>query len=173
MRTEVYPKLRQEAQEKTSIAEIVEKAEQTCESCHSLTPIMCVTRCNIWKLKNELRRLYKKMNNPDFTANLLNALKNRRRLKILETLSKGQYSIFRLQQKLKKLGYYHSRRTITEEYVNPLLEVGLVKKNRNKYQTTLLGHKLNELMNFYHLTPDVTKKKQLKHYLKALKDMKN
>jgi len=146
MRTEVYPKLRQEAQEKTSIAEIVETAEQTCESCRSLTPIMCVTRCNIWKLKNELRRLYKKMNNPGFTGNLLNALKNRRRLQILETLSNGQYSIFRLQQKLKKLGYYHSRRTITEEYVNPLVEVGLVEKNCNKYQATMLGHKLNELM---------------------------
>jgi len=77
-------------------------------------------------------------------ANLLNALKNRRRLRILEILSNGRYSIVRLQQKLKKIGYYHSRRTIAEEYVNPLIEVGLVEKNHNKYHTTLLGCKLNE-----------------------------
>jgi predicted transcriptional regulator len=146
METEVYPRLPQEAQEKTSIAEVVEKAEQTCESCRLLTPITCVTRCNIWKLKKELRKLYAKMKNPNFTANLLNALKNRRRLQILTTLSNGRYSIVRLQQELKKLGYYHSRRTITAEYINPLIEVGLVEKNHNKYHTTLLGRKLNGLL---------------------------
>jgi predicted transcriptional regulator len=146
METQVHFRLRQEAQEKTSITEVLERAEETCESCRPLTPITCVTSCNIWKLKNELRKLCLKMKNPNFTANLLNALKNRRRLQILETLSNGQYSIVRLQQELKKLGYYHSRRTITEEYVNPLIEVGLVEKNRNKYHTTLLGCKLNGLI---------------------------
>lgn len=52
----------------------------------------------------------------------------------------------RLQQKLKKTGYYHSRRTIAEDYIDPLIEVGLVEENHNKYQTTLLGSKFNELI---------------------------
>jgi predicted transcriptional regulator len=146
METQVHLTLRQEAQEKTSITEVLERAEETCESCRPLTPITCAIRCNIWKLKNELRKLHVKMKNPDFTASLLNALKNRRRLQILETLSNGRYSIVRLQQELKKLGYYHSRRTITEEYVNPLIKVGLVEKNRKEYHTTLLGCKLNRLI---------------------------
>lgn len=144
MKTKVHLRPLQKAREKTSVVEVLERAKETCEYCRPLTPITCVTRCNIWKLKNELRKLYEKTENPNFMANLLNALKNRRRLRILEILSNGRYSIIRLQQKLKKIGYYHSRRTIAEEYVNLLIEVGLVEKNHNKYHTTLLGCKLNE-----------------------------
>jgi len=125
---------------------MLERGKETCEYCRPLTPITCVTTCNIWKLKNELRKLYEKTKNPDFMTKMLNVLKNKRRLQILEILSNGRYSMVRLQQKLKKLGYYHSRRTIAKEYVNPLIEVGPVEKNNNKYHTTLFGCKLNELI---------------------------
>jgi len=135
----------QATQRKTDIAEVLEEAKETCKDCHPLTPMICVTRCTIWKLKNELRKLDRKMKNPNFVTNLLNTLKNRRRLQLLETLSKGRYSIVRLQQKLKKLGYYHSRRTIAKEYVAPLIEVGLVEENHNKCHTTVFGCELNEL----------------------------
>jgi len=146
MRTEIHLIPLQAAQEKASIAEVLERAKETCEYCHPSTPITCATRCNIWKLKNELRRLYQKVKNPNFMTNLLNTLKNRRRLQILETLSNGRYSIVRLQQRLKKLGYYHSQGTIAEEYINPLIEVGLVEENHDKYHTTSFGCKLNELI---------------------------
>jgi len=136
----------QVTQRKTDIAEELEEGKEICKDCHPLTPMICVTGCNIWKLKNELRKLDRKMKNPNFVANLLNTLKNRRRLQLLETLSKGRYSLVKLQQKLKKLGYYHSQRTIAQEYVNPLIEVGLVEENHNKYHTTVFGYKLNELI---------------------------
>jgi len=136
----------QATQRKTSIAEVLKEAKETCKDCHPSTPMICVTRCNIWKLKNEIRKLDRKMKNPNFATNLLNTLKNKRRLQILETLSNEQYSTVRLQQKLKKLGYYHSQRTISEEYVNPLIEVGLVQENHGKYYTTVFGSKINELM---------------------------
>jgi len=135
----------QAARQETGLAEVLAKAKETCENCQPSTPITCVTRCNIWKLKNELRKLHEKMENANFITNLLNTLKNRRRLQILEILSNGRYSTVRLQQKLRKIGYHHSRRTITEEYVTPLIEVGLVKENSNKYHATLFGCKLNEL----------------------------
>jgi len=86
------------------------------------------------------------MKNPNFVTNLLNTIKNRRRLEILEILSNGRHSTVRLQQRLKKLGYCHSRRTIADEYVNPLIEVGLVEENHNKYHTTSFGCKLDELI---------------------------
>jgi predicted transcriptional regulator len=146
MKTKIDSMPIQAARQKTGLAGVLAKAKETCESCHPLTPITCVTWCNIWKLKNELRELYGKMENANFIANLLNTLKNRRRLQILETLSNGRYPIVRLQQKLRKIGYYHSRRTIAEEYVNPLTEVGLVKENHNKYHATFFGCKLNELI---------------------------
>jgi predicted transcriptional regulator len=133
-------------QRKTSIAEVLKKAKETCKECHPSTPMICVTRCNIWKLKNEIRKLDRIIKNPNFVTNLLNTLKNKRRLQILEMLSNGRYSTVRLQQKLKKLGYYHSQRTIAQEYVNPLIEAGLVQENHGKYHATLFGCKLNELM---------------------------
>ncbi len=144
--TQIRSRALQVTQRRTSITEVLEEAKETCKDCHPLTPMICVTRCKIWKLKNELRKLDRKMKNPNFVINLLNTLKNRRRLQLLETLSKGRYSIVRLQQKLKKLGYYHSQRTIAEEYVAPLIEVGLVEENHNKYHTTEFGYKLNELI---------------------------
>jgi len=146
MKTKIHLRPLQKTQEQTSIVEVLERTKETCEYCRPLTPITCMTTCNIWKLKNELRKLHEKTENPNFMANLLNALKNKRRVQILEILSTGRYSVVRLQQKLKKIGYYHSRRTIAEEYVNPLIEVGLVEENHNKYHTTLLGCKLNELI---------------------------
>lgn len=133
------------ARQETDFREVLEKAKETCESCHPSTPITCVTSCKIWNLKNELRKLYGKMENANFIANLLNTLKNRRRLQVLKLLSNRRYPIVGLQQRLKKIGYYHSRRTIAEEYLNPLIEVGLAKENSAKYHATLLGCKLNEL----------------------------
>jgi predicted transcriptional regulator len=146
MKTRMYLRPLQEAQEETNLTEILESAKETCEYCRPLTPITCVTRCNIWKLKNELRKLCKKMGNQSFMTNLLNTLKNSRRLQILEMLSNRRCSIVRLQKNLKKLGYYHSQQTIVEEYINPLIEVGLAEKNHDNYHTTLFGCKLNELI---------------------------
>jgi len=144
--TRIRSKPLQMIQRNTGIVEVLKEGKEICKNCHPLTPMMCITGCNIWKLKNELRKLERKMKNPNFAANLLNTLKNRRRLQLLEIISKGRYSLVRLQQKLKKLGYCHSQRTIAKEYVNPLVEVGLVEENHSKYHTTVFGDKLNELI---------------------------
>ena len=77
---------------------------------------------------------------------LLNALKNDRRLQILEIISEGCYSIARLQQELKKWGYYHSQQTIVEEYLTPLIEVGLAGEDQNRYYATVFGCRLSELI---------------------------
>ena len=137
-------------EEQSSLAEILKKSEEACKNCNPLTPLICVTRCNAWKLKNEFRRLTEKVKNPDFVANLLNTLKNRRRMQILRIVSKGRYSISRLQQELKKSGYYHSRKTIVEEYVSPLVEAGLAEETQSQYYATAFGCKLNEIMMGFH-----------------------
>jgi DNA-binding HxlR family transcriptional regulator len=140
------PMLFGKAEEKTRLVETVDQARETCEYCRPVTPITCATGCRIWKLRNELRGLHEKTGNANFMRNLLNTLKNKRRLKILEILSKGQHSIVRLQQKLKKLDYYHSQETIAEEYVEPLVQAGLVGKSNSKYHTTMFGYELDRLI---------------------------
>ena len=146
MKTEDYQVPLQETEEKTSLADTVKEWEETCKNCNPLTIITCLTGCKIWKLKNEFRKLYKKMKNHNFMIKLLNTLKNDRRLQILEIISEWCYSIARLQQELKKRGYYHSQQTIAEEYLTPLIEVGLAGEDQNRYYATVFGCRLNELI---------------------------
>ena len=106
MKTEDYQVQIEETQEEASLADTVKEWEETCKNCNPLTPITCMSSCKIWKQKNELRKLHTKMENPNFMTNLLNTLKNGRRLQILETISEEGHSITRLQQKLRKKGYF-------------------------------------------------------------------
>lgn len=86
------------------------------------------------------------MKNPNFMINLLNTLKNDRRLQILEIISKGRHSLTKLQQELKKVGYYHSTNTIDKEYLAPLMEAGLAEENQNQYYLTQFGCRLNDIV---------------------------
>jgi predicted transcriptional regulator len=98
-------------------------------------------------MKNEYRKLAEKLQNPSYMTTLLNTVKNNRRLKILELVSKGHYSITELQQQLKKQGYHHSQQTIIKEYVTPLIETGLIEENQNQYCITLFGYRICELVS--------------------------
>lgn len=88
-------------------------------------------------------------------TDLLNTIKNRRRLQALEIISKEQHTITRLQQELRKLGFNHSQQTIVEEYVNPLIKVGLADEPQNLYQATLFGRKISDLTKDLHYLEDV------------------
>jgi len=129
----------------TSLAEILEAVKETCDYCRPLTPLTCVTECNVWRLKKDIRELRERTKDRNFWVDLLNTLKNKRRLRILQILSSRQHSIVSLQRELKKSGYYHSQQTIAEEYVEPLLDVGVIDEEHGKYRATLLGYKLSEL----------------------------
>src|SRR3989337_4360939 len=116
--------------------------EEECQKCAPLTPLECISRCNIWKLKNELRRLHETMENPNFMKDLLNVLKNDTRLQILKKIVRARYSVRKLQQELKKTGHSHSQYIIVEEYLRPLLEVGLAAETQDQYHATTFGGRL-------------------------------
>jgi predicted transcriptional regulator len=120
--------------------------EEECQQCAPLTPLECISRCNIWKLKNELRRLHETMENPNFMKELLNALKNDTRLQILKKIVRVRYSVRKLQQELKKTGHSHSQYNIVEWYLRPLLEVGLAAETQDQYHATTFGSRLTELI---------------------------
>lgn len=139
----------------TSLTDLLGMLEKTCENCNPLTPITCVTGCKAWKLKNQFRKLQEKTNDPKFFTKLLNTLKNKRRLQILELISKEHSSIMHIQQRLKKLGFNHSRQTIIEEYINPLTRAGLADQNQNLYYATVFGCKISDLVKDFHNLEDV------------------
>jgi DNA-binding HxlR family transcriptional regulator len=126
------------------LSEMLSTLDAECRKCAPTSPLKCITRCNIWKLKNELRRLRETMDNPNFIKDLFNVLKNETRLHILNTIVKGRYSVDQLQQELKKLGYTHSQETLNEEYLRPLIQVGLANETRDEYSATMFGGRLTE-----------------------------
>jgi predicted transcriptional regulator len=86
------------------------------------------------------------MDNPNYIKELLNVLKNNTRLQILKAIVRGRYSVSKLQEELKKVGYSHSQDTINEEYLRPLMQVGLAAEAQNQYYATTFGGRLNDML---------------------------
>ena len=133
-------------EKKRNLAEMLLTLDAECRNCAPFTPLKCITRCNVWKLKNELRQLRETMDNPNFMKDLFNVLKNETRLHILGAIVKGSYSVDQLQQELKEAGHLHSQDTINEEYLRPLMQVGLAAEAQDQYYATMFGGKLTELL---------------------------
>jgi len=129
-----------------ALAEMMKTIGAECRNCAPLTPLDCITRCNVWKLKNELRTLRGTMNNPNFIKDLFNVLKNNTRLHILREIVKGRHSVSKLQEQLKKAGYTHSQETINDEYLRPLVAVGLAAEAQDQYYATMFGGRLFDLI---------------------------
>jgi len=127
-------------------AAMLRSLDEKCQKCAPLTPLECISRCKTWKLKNELRELRKIMGNPDFMKDLMNVLKNDTRLLILMTIGKGHYTVHQLQQELRMAGHSLSQDNLVEEYLQPLLSVGLAAEAQDEYYTTTFGGRLTELM---------------------------
>ena len=132
-----------------ALAEMMKTIGAECRNCTPLTPLDCITRCNVWKLKNELRTLRGTMDNPKFIKDLFNVLKNNTRLHILRAIVKNRHSVTKLQEQLKKEGYTHSQETINEEYLRPLIAVGLAAEAQEQYYATMFGGRLNDLLETF------------------------
>ena len=120
-----------------------------CRNCAPITPLECINRCRVYKLKNELRKLRETMDNPNYLKELFNVLKNETRLHILKAIVSGRYSVSQLQQELKETGHSHSQDTINEEYLQPLMAVGLATEARDEYYATMFGGRLTELLGCF------------------------
>jgi len=128
---------------------ILKTLNSECRNCAPITPLQCINRCQVYKLKNELRKLRETMDNPNYIKELFNVLKNETRLHILQAIANGRYSVSQLQQELKKTGHVHSQDTINEEYLGPLMSVGLATEARDEYYATTFGGRLTELLGVF------------------------
>jgi predicted transcriptional regulator len=123
------------------LAVILEHADTICHSCHPVSPMICIEQCDVWKTKKDFIDMNGMLCTDDHVHHLFNALKNERRRKVMQALSNHPHSIERLQGFLKSEEYYHSQQTITHQYVEPLVEAGLLRKDGAKYRLTLYGRK--------------------------------
>jgi predicted transcriptional regulator len=129
--------------------ETLESLEAECRNCTPITPLECINSCRVYKLKNELRQLWETMDNPNYTKELFNMLKNETRLHILQAIVNRRYSISQLQQELKKAGHSHSQDNISKEYLRPLMAVGLATVAQDEYYTTTFGRRLIERLGCF------------------------
>ena len=135
--------------EHKDLAGMLSQLDAECRNCAPTSPLECITRCQVYKLKNELRKLRETMDNPNYIKELFNVLKNQTRLHILNAIVNGRYSVSQLQQELKKTGHMHSQDTINEEYLQPLMAVGLATESRDEYYATTFGGRLTETLGAF------------------------
>ncbi len=135
--------------ENSDLSSMLKTLNAECKNCAPTSALECISRCQVYKLKNELRQLSEAMDNPNYIKELFNVLKNETRLHILKAIVNGRYSVSQLQQELKKTGHTHSQETINEEYLQPLMAVGLATESRDEYYATTFGGRLtNTLVAF-------------------------
>jgi len=127
--------------------ENLKSLDDMCKHCTPVAPIQCISLCRLYKLKNELRNLRNIMNNPNYTTDFFNVLKNPTRLRVFQTIAKGRCTLAKIQQELKKTGTKQSLYTISEEHIQPLITIGLVAESVDKYSATLFGDCINELID--------------------------
>ena len=128
------------------LSETSKSLEAQCRNCTPITPIYCITRCKVYRLKNELRTLHVRMNNPNYVTELFNVLKNDVRFHILQTIINGRYSVNKLQKELTKTGQRISQHNICDEYLHPLMAIGLAAEERNEYYATTFGSRIAEML---------------------------
>jgi predicted transcriptional regulator len=133
------------------LVEIFKHADSICHFCEPISPMVCIEQCEIWRTKNAFLEMNGTLCADDHVHNLLNAVKNDRRQKVIEALSEHPHSLRALQRYLKSKGYYHSQRTIAREYVEPLLEVGFVNADNDTYRLTLYGQKFLDILKRFNI----------------------
>jgi len=125
----------------------LKQAENSCKTCKTPSPIVCVERCDIWRLKQEILSTRQKASEKGHVPLLLNAIKNPRRRRLLDMLCEHPSDLAELQARLKKEGFYHSRSTIEAAYVKPLVNAGLIREDGGRFRVTFYGRKVDESLH--------------------------
>jgi len=129
-----------------SLAEALQKAESYCKDCKVSSPMVCVERCDVWRVKHEIVEIRRVVGESNHVRQLLNVLKNKRRWKTLDALCERSRSVIELQLDLRESGFHHSRQTIVEAYLKPMIKVGLIREDSLRFKVTFYGRKIHEIL---------------------------
>ena len=89
------------------------------------------------------------MSNPNYMTELFNVLKNKPRLQVLQVIANGRCNVDHLQGELKRIGLTQSQGIISEEYLRPLMSVGLACEARDEYYTSTFGNRLSRQLGHF------------------------
>jgi len=125
-----------------SLEQTLHVMEERCKDCDTISPMLCVEQCGNWSVKKELKETSTLRSENNHSIKLLNAIKNPRRIAMLNILCEHPLPIENLQNKLRTYGFSHSQDTISD-YLKPLMEAGLVKQTGTRIGLTLYGRKIH------------------------------
>ena len=139
--------LSQNTQDHRGASENLKNLEDMCQHCSPITPMQCLSICRFYKLKNELRNLRNILDNPNYAVDFFNVLKNQTRFRVFQIIANGRCTLVKVQQELKNIGTKHSLYSISDDYIQPLITVGLVTESLGKYSATLFGLSIADLLD--------------------------
>jgi predicted transcriptional regulator len=88
------------------------------------------------------------MNNPSYTTDFFNVLKNQTRLHIFQIIiNSSRCTLGKIQQELKNVNIKQSQYSISEEHIQPLITTGLITESTGKYTATLFGVGIHDLLD--------------------------
>lgn len=128
----------------SNVSDALKQAETYCRGCRTSSPMICVERCDVWRLKHEILSTRQTVGQKGHIQQLLNSVKSPRRLTILNALCQGPSNLKDLQAYLKKEGFYHSLSTISTAYVKPLINAGVISEDNGRYRLTFYGRKIHD-----------------------------
>ncbi|MCL2172757.1 MAG: hypothetical protein LBH62_03795 [Nitrososphaerota archaeon] len=142
--------LSHKTQSRQEASENLKNLEDMCKSCSPITPVQCISLCKFYKLKNELRNLRNILDNPVYATDFFNVLKNQTRFQVFQMILNGKCSLIKIQQELKNTTVAYSQYSISADYIQPLITMGLVTESLGKYNATLFGVCINNLLDGFY-----------------------
>lgn len=130
----------------------VKELEQKCLTCQVTNPTICRQICNIWKIKIAQTNLIKELPDHPNLSTIILAVSNYKKRKIIEVLSQKPSTLNELQKKLKQEGKSYSLKMIYEDFIQDLVQVGLVRLNNGRYLLTPAGQKVLEATSHLPIT---------------------
>ena len=127
---------------------LYEDIKELCENCRPLNPVICKELCQMWELKRELHDVSNNATGTKFSlTDLLKLMRNSRRQKILEVLTKKPCTLMELRSELVQSSYHHSANLLRDQYVEPLLAAGLVTKEKEQYKISYIGEGMHNIFS--------------------------
>lgn len=132
MKNDIYKELANRLKTGEDTDEAYNEINELCANCRPSSPVMCMELCQIWKLKRDYHDTLEAVAKKPSPINVLNTVKDEKRLKILGVLSEKPLS-------LKELEHEFHNATLGGSHLKPLMDAGLIHEENNCYGITATG----------------------------------
>lgn len=144
-RNSIYRELADRLRAGGDAEDVCREINALCENCRPTSPVMCMELCQIWGLKREFRDAFEAAARKPSPVDVLNIVKNEKRLKILGVLAEKPYSLEELKHKFEGTSPNQGP-SLSGHYIKPLVEASLIREENGLYGITTTGKNAYDLL---------------------------